>query len=1035
MQQARDLMDEERYNEAVVVLQQVISTHPERIDEAEALLRRIRAVRTDYNRLFDRLLDHLDESPEDLETTLSIIDEMESLESHPSPQIREQIRTARFVAQLAYDRELVRRILVDAVALLEEQRYGDALERYREGFELRRDNFEERGYDAEFVAQISSLRSGLITWTDAVISSVDAVLTAVGQAERYPDTRSAQTLEQASSGLMAALEEIVVLEQELGAAASEAMAARERVADEFPDEPVDWHVTFLRVLSVGSIRERRYQGVLGATALLLDQAVARFRAPLQVVGRDRIEAGVLRVEEERYFDALRLFTDAEQDFEAVVTAVLQRSGPDLDEAGPEVLEPAEGEETEDLHPHDALIDQLERVARGMAPVYLETQLQREQAHAYAEVAQTLSASEIPVAVEPAIAPDEREVYNETRSALLVSYEDLSEGRVSTSERLDLWQRRAGLLETSLQDTRTALSESVVAETLDQLTAYRETLLQREGEAFVQLAEYQYSDASRGFDEIVENVERAERYLTGRERPPGAQPPEPVSAAELGQDPPPIDDPAPEALPDLVPSVDAPLIAEEVPVLQYPVEARELIIPLIPQLAELAPRVRGYAELVGASDDQVRQEPLVELWIERTVAFAGLFDDVSARMAEILDTSDMFLARAEELRAEGEELLAQTEQAIAALEVETARELWEEARSKLYESLELKDDPEFRSEIDERIVALGLEIQEAQNQRIVQEVRERIRIANEYYTNEEYIPAQGELLEARRLWEQTNVTENTEIERLLGLVNAALNFEDERVLTEADPLYPVLANYLNIAQEDFERGRQLQQNASPEQAEDYLDRAERNLENVVAVRPNNWEARLLQLRIIELREGDNFMQVFERRLEDVLDERDTTDTITTLTELEVLREINPDYPGLQDLIVELEIEAGLRPDPVTVAQEQESNQLLAQAQGIAGGGLGQDRAAMQLLEQALNLNPNNREAQALLDQIRIRTGGQATVALSTTAEQRYRRAEALFIQGSVAQAYSIVQNLMQDEANAGYPPLQQLHRRITSRLGI
>jgi hypothetical protein len=208
-----------------------------------------------------------------------------------------------------------------------------------------------------------------------------------------------------------------------------------------------------------------------------------------------------------------------------------------------------------------------------------------------------------------------------------------------------------------------------------------------------------------------------------------------------------------------------------------------------------------------------------------------------------------------------------------------------------------------------------------------------------------------------------------------------------------------------------------------------------VDNVIAVRPYNWEARILKLRILRLQDSENFDEVFERRFDEAL-QRKQENPQEALTAFETLAAINPDYPGLQDQIVELEIELGLRPDPVTQQQIAESNQLLNQAQEIAqGAGEAQRQAAISLLEESVTLNPDNREAQILLDRLRIQTGGEATVTLSSTEEQQFRRAETLFIQDNVAQAYAIVQQLMQDEANRRYPPLIDLEERIAARLGI
>jgi tetratricopeptide (TPR) repeat protein len=154
-----------------------------------------------------------------------------------------------------------------------------------------------------------------------------------------------------------------------------------------------------------------------------------------------------------------------------------------------------------------------------------------------------------------------------------------------------------------------------------------------------------------------------------------------------------------------------------------------------------------------------------------------------------------------------------------------------------------------------------------------------------------------------------------------------------------------------------------------------------------------------------------------------------------SELEVLAEINPDYPGLQEQIRQLEIALNLRPDPVDQARRRQAAQLFQRAQSLSGGSRDQVTVAVSLLEQAIELDPTNGDASFLLDQLRIQLGGQATVALDTADEQQYRRAETLFSQGQALQALSVVERLLRDAENQNYPPLVDLRRRIGLRLGI
>jgi tetratricopeptide (TPR) repeat protein len=198
---------------------------------------------------------------------------------------------------------------------------------------------------------------------------------------------------------------------------------------------------------------------------------------------------------------------------------------------------------------------------------------------------------------------------------------------------------------------------------------------------------------------------------------------------------------------------------------------------------------------------------------------------------------------------------------------------------------------------------------------------------------------------------------------------------------------------------------------------------------------NWDARILELRIVQIRNQDDFDEVFAARYRQAVGRLDEAGPLEVYSELEVLAEINPDYPGLQEQLRRLEIALNLREDPVDQARINQSNQLFQRAQQLTGGSLDQAQVAVSLLEQAVDLNPDNDRAKFLLDQLRIRLGGEATVALTTADEQRYRRAETLFSQGRPLQALSIVERLLDEPENQAYPPLVDLRRRIALRLGI
>jgi tetratricopeptide (TPR) repeat protein len=442
-----------------------------------------------------------------------------------------------------------------------------------------------------------------------------------------------------------------------------------------------------------------------------------------------------------------------------------------------------------------------------------------------------------------------------------------------------------------------------------------------------------------------------------------------------------------------------------------------------------------ADELATENDYVLNGPAVRNEQSRLATLNERTDTLLATASEGVAVSRNLIAQSEALVNEANQRIADTRAAIAAFQVNPARNNYAAARDAFLEALALREDPALRENSDELIRAVGAELQELENVIVVRRVRELITAAEELYGQDEYVAARDTLLTAQETWEQTNVEPNTEVDRLLRLVTAALSLEEGRVLTATDPLYPVLGNYLSIAREDFNQGVRLYEAGSTDRANAFFDRSIENLRNVRDVRPLNWDARILELRIAQIRNEEDFDQVFAARFDQAVSRLDEAGPLEVYSELEVLAEINPDYPGIQEQIRRLEIALGLRENPVDQARINRAAELLRRARTLANGSRDEATVAISLLEEAVDLNPRNSDAKFLLDQLRIRLGGQATVALSSADEEQYRRAETLFVQGRALQALQITEQLLQNGANRSYPPLVELRRRIGLRLGI
>lgn len=970
IEEARRLIDERRHNEAMLILQEIIRRQPERIDEAESLLREVRGYRTEYNQLFSELLLHISTNPGDLERTLELINAMAALDEHPNPRVREQIAQSRIIAQLAYDRRIAEQLSAEAQVLIAEGQHDEAAQRYLEGFVLQQPEFENRGYSSLLQNEVQEIRTEVRGLVARFVQLRPAFLQAseeligVLTASSLPDERSGRYGRwRAEAG------RIEELEADLQELSGRLVAAKESVELEFPDDPIEWHLNILEFMLGEVTADSERNGIYGVFAHQIDDYAYALNTSLReyVVGLNE-EAETALIEGE-LAQAQALYQEV-----AEITAYGTRVVFIASRADPVEL------------PQPSLASSL--IREHGRESYVRTFSEFNRASGRATAVRSLSAAQQQLETAPI-------------QDLTLDWErraEIQDSRQRVRDALGSWSTAAIELETTFEippelEEYQRASAARHSELVD-------SLLEEERTWVLRLVGESYAAVEEDYLGSLVAVEEGETFLSGV----------PLEGQVIEDD-------------------------EDQILARYPERTLDVLVPTELSMAEQEETILQYLELYDIEPEFIQQDPAFQERVREHELLLAQLRATQLQIAALIETSETDIARAAELNQEGEGLISQTEGAIQALRVAEAQSLWNDARDRFYDSLALQENEDIRARVEQLAASLGSRIQDAANELVVQQVRELIDDAEELYDSEEFLTAQGLLNEARELWAQTNVEDNVEITRLTRLVNAALTFENERSIVETDPLYPVLGSYLSLAQDDFSRARTLVSQGNEEQAESHLTRSEENLENVIALRPFNWEAKVLILRIEELRDTDNFDAIFERRFNEVVENRQSDNSLETLSDLQVLKELKPDYPGIDSLIAELEIELGLRPDPVTQARAQRSASLYQQATQVAGGGVAQDRAAIGLLEEAVSLNPANRDARLLLDTLRIRTGGQATVALSSTDEQQFRRAEQLFIQGNVAQAFGIVERLLQNESNQGYPPLLDLRRRITSRLGV
>ncbi len=92
------LIDEQKYDEAILYLTDFMKQYPERFDEAQSRLKRIVEIRAAYNEKAKDLLSVITKEPTNNEKKLAMIKELQSFEKNPSTGLKDFIDQTKSAA-------------------------------------------------------------------------------------------------------------------------------------------------------------------------------------------------------------------------------------------------------------------------------------------------------------------------------------------------------------------------------------------------------------------------------------------------------------------------------------------------------------------------------------------------------------------------------------------------------------------------------------------------------------------------------------------------------------------------------------------------------------------------------------------------------------------------------------------------------------------------------------------------------------------------------------------------------------------------
>ncbi|MCR4580403.1 MAG: hypothetical protein K5681_08655 [Treponema sp.] len=388
------------------------------------------------------------------------------------------------------------------------------------------------------------------------------------------------------------------------------------------------------------------------------------------------------------------------------------------------------------------------------------------------------------------------------------------------------------------------------------------------------------------------------------------------------------------------------------------------------------------------------------------------------------------------RNEADVRYKEAEEALKRDDFDTARRKLQDALTKYNESLTNQDDEKFSLTVDEKLLSLGERITKAENEIVVRDVRELKNLAKDAYFNGRFDDAEKYLNEAKNRWAITNVTEDEEIRTLLAFVETALSMNTGRVILPSAPQYPEMSQLLNISNQYYDEGKRLLKEGDKEAAEEAFRSALTSIRKVQYVYPLNQEAALLTLKINRELDPQKFREEFSQKIEAARLLCQKADTRQEgYANLLDYYELEPSYKGLKDLIYKVEIDIGIRQKPVTKTGENSAKKLISQAQTLyrnAGNNTSSLKKALNLVDQALTMLPDDKSAMALKDSITTKIGGNTVPVLSTEEERLYQLAVQRLQSNNVVGARALVNQILKKSQNANIQKIKDLLTKIEAR---
>jgi tetratricopeptide (TPR) repeat protein len=985
LSQADRLISEKKYDEAIQVLTAYINTHPENFDQAQRRLRQIVKIRGDFSSIANELLDTVVNEPDNVEKILSLISQMESLESSLNLNVQTFITRTQDLAQFSFNRNRLVQSLNNGRALVNTGDYQNALSAYAEGMDIYQDEFFSSGY-GEIVEnrvrqEIGNINDGIASFP-AIVRTVNALAAEIVQAAGQIDPNSAAGVSRIGeiySRLVPAMNQIIALRRVFQTSADyfdEQLAQFQQVDQTIGDRSfLSFSSRLIRDTAGGAVED----GMLGAVEAYWSDVVSRVVDSLAGLAGRSYAAAMTDAANQDYGKAQGEFENAGGYIQYPLALFelwrnFRGTGPELVFFEQPVLA-------------DTAADFLGYLSMSRAGTYMAEGMKL--GGAFEDSLSTGSIFEGwrqgMVSAEDAMAQERR--IREAAGGFLTAADALS--TQIAAERTVLENYHAGIEDAETGDLN---FPPYINNAVSLIGDLRTRIFNQEHESAIRF----YTIANGELEKRLSS--RNDEYSEGN---------------RLVQGIPRNDD------------------TGGINVDYYPTEG-------LAELTRLEQAVTADIQMGTALLGQYRTERQ-DLFNTRDIRILynstqSLFDELESLRTQgrnLAAAARNQAAQAEAIRLDGERLFLEAQNAVARSNFDTARDRLLRAAERFNASLAIQESASLRAVWDTQVVDLGTEINRLENEIVIRNVRELVNTARTSYFAGNFEQAEELLVRAQNRWLVTNTGEDTEVRYWLNVVRGALSLRSGRVIFPTAPLYAEMSQLLSDAKKKYDEGVRFLNASRRAEGIAKFTEARQKIQEVKLMFPVNQEAGILELRIDQMTDRPAFDASFERRFNDAV-AGTKRQSLESFAELQNLAEINPRYSGMAAALVQAEIDMGIRPPPADPRALARSNELTAAARQILDANVSsQFEVALRQVEEALILNPNNNQAMITKDQIQTRING--TGVLDSRSEAEYQRAVMELQRGNYLTAMSIVQQLLQNPQNSSSTRILDLQRRIQNLL--